>query len=257
MRQYTDIILGLGFALLALLLLVAVLALGGCREGSSVKGGESQHQAGTMTITYGGATITDTRETRSTSQPSVETYGPGVVNSGGTGEDPWGIGSLNIDVKQLKARNTAGSIAVASMFIFIGVGIGLAFWFTGNKLAAIVVGVVSVSGAGLAFLYPVILGGVFVFVVIASIGYLVWCVYQKARKSDREADEKRKADMALRQVVKSVDESLKLVKEKSPELEDEVKVVMSGVQDRTTKDAVAIARTSRPVTVVATPAEAT
>lgn len=149
--------------------LFAIVFCAGC---SSSKGGQARHENGEFTIKYNGVEIHDTREIIATTQPSV-------VSAGGQGAriTPAKEGELGgVSFDQMKQKNTAGSIAVAAMFLVIGGGLGALLWFTGNRIASIVIAVTCLAGAGLAFLYPFILGIAFAVVLCAGLAYGVWSV---------------------------------------------------------------------------------
>jgi hypothetical protein len=201
--------------------LICCLIFSGCNQ---LTGGQARHETGDLTVSYDGVTIHDSREVIATTQPSIKSNNSQALRTETSREGEIG----GVTFTELKGHNLGGSIAVASMFIGAGVIIGLILWITGQHTSALIVGVVAFAGAGLAFLYPWILGLAFIVTMLAAASYAAWSVWHMRHQLVAGAQN------ALAQV--------------GPMDRERLKFAMSEQHDDSTKNAVAAVKPKLPRT---------
>ncbi len=167
MKKFLKLFFTLLFVLVMLVMVGVAMS---CKPTNTLTGGQARHDNASLTVTYDGVTIHDTREVTSTTQPSATSSSPGKFRT--TGGDENSIGTLDFSVDAIKSKS--GSIAVAIMFLVLGGLLGAALWFTGNRISAIIISVFCFAGAGLAFMAPAVLLVAFILVMLAGGVYALW-----------------------------------------------------------------------------------
>jgi hypothetical protein len=197
------------------LLIVLFLFVAGCAD---IRGGQTRHDTGTLSISYDGVTITDTRETIATTQPSARGIGDGSKFQIQSQKEEGLLGGVSFTQAKSNALN---NWLVALILIGVGVLLWLVF---AQRLAAVGCWAMAV----LVLIYPPA-------AIAACILALVYFGYNAWRLSQAHGVQ----TVAFKQVVKGVETAMEEV---PPAVVPTIKTAMATVQDESTKAAVAEAK---------------